>query len=714
MRTVSIPAKPFAFNAPLSKTALLAIDLQRDFLLPGVVGDTQTGTVLSSIQAILPACQQLLKLFRDLELPVIHTREGHRPDLSDCPSSKLQISAQASTPCEAIREIGIPGSRRPVRGEYGHDLHLAVTARPRELVVDKPGKGAFWNTNLLSELQALGVTHLVVMGVTTECSVTTTVREANDRGFECLVIEECTAGYNDTAFKAPSLDMLHRSDGLFGYVGTLTPIVAALSPLIPSRSCTTTKAWSLASPNSLSIPVLSAAYQSSSTTPGAVVTALHQRLLTHPQISSIFLHLIPLDSLLRTCSALKAAYPDPYSRPPLYGIPFSIKDSIDLNGVPTTAACPPLSYTPTTSSTIVNTLLSLGAILVGKTNLDQLATGLTGCRSPHGIPPIPFSPAHIPGGSSSGSCVSVSSGLVSFSVGTDTAGSGRVPAGFNGIVGFKPTKGTVSFRGVVTACESLDCISVATTSVRDSRTLWRLCRGFDAEDRWAKHYPSVPRHVEAFPTKFRVLVPPAETLEICSKDYRRLFSKAIEKMRGLGEEVVVDSAMWSVFEDAGKLLYDGTLVYERLAGMPKGWFEQNQELLHPVTREVFRKVTERKSTAEDVFRDLNQMMSLRRRSQQIFSASAGGVSVLMVPTAPVHPTIEEVAADPIGINSLLGTFSHFGNVLDLCAIAVPAGFYSKEMDGVTLNLPFGVTLLSSEGRDDVVLDLAERFEAAEV
>jgi len=184
---ISITAKPFAFRAPLARTALLAIDLQRDFLLPGGFGDVQSGTQLEAVQAIIPACQQLLQLCRDLRLPIVHTREGHVSDLSDCPSSKLWRSRQSPNPgkVKVIGELGLPESRLLIRGEHGHDLHEPVAPFPDELVIDKPGKGSFWNTGILEELQALDVTHLVVMGVTTECCVSTTVREANDRGFEC-------------------------------------------------------------------------------------------------------------------------------------------------------------------------------------------------------------------------------------------------------------------------------------------------------------------------------------------------------------------------------------------------------------------------------------------------------------------------------------------------------------------------------------------------
>ena len=183
---ISVPAKPFPFELPLARTALLAIDLQRDFLLPGGFGDVQSGTQLAAVQNIVPACEELLALFRDHSLPVVHTREGHLPDLSDCPTSKTSRSPTG----KKIGDEGLPKSRLLVRGEHGHNFHDPFTPLPDETVIDKPGKGAFWNTGLLEELRALAVTHLVIMGVTTECCVSTTVREANDRGFEC-----CTYPY---------------------------------------------------------------------------------------------------------------------------------------------------------------------------------------------------------------------------------------------------------------------------------------------------------------------------------------------------------------------------------------------------------------------------------------------------------------------------------------------------------------------------------------
>ncbi|KAI5817313.1 amidase signature domain-containing protein [Pyronema omphalodes] len=459
------------------------------------------------------------------------------------------------------------------------------------------------------------------------------------------------------------------------------------------------KPWDIQDKESLDIPVLSSAYASSSLTPTQLIEALHSRLSSTPGIEKIFLHLEPLSSLQSRALSLEAKYPQPDQRPPLYGIPFSIKDSIDVVSIPTSAACAALRYTPIISSPIVEKLLSLGCILIGKTNMDQLATGLTGCRSPFGIPPNARSPEHIPGGSSSGACVSVAAGLVSFALGSDTAGSGRVPAGFNGIVGFKPTKGTVSLKGVVKACEGFDCIAYECLSVGSARILWRLTRGFDMEDRMAKQRIATEIQVccvkEDVARKFSVAVPPGENLDVCSEHYRRGFKVAVERLQALGITVTeLSDKNWEVFEAAGKLLYEGSFIMERLAGLPKGWLDENIQSLHPVTQQVFQSARSRSCSAEDLFRDLHSMMSLRRQVQNLFKGKEG-FDLVMVPTTPMIPTIKEVEESPLKINTLLGTFSHAANVLDLCAITLPVG----SGDGP----PFSVTLMGAEREDAELL-----------
>ena len=245
-----------------------------------------------------------------------------------------------------------------------------------------------------------------------------------------------------------------------------------------------------------------------------------------------------------------------------------------------------------------------GALFVGKTNLDQLATGLTGARSPYGIPRSVFNAEYISGGSSSGNCVSVGAQLVSFSLATDTAGSGRVPAGFNGVVGYKPTRGLISARGVTPACLSLDCIALIAHNVSDAQTVWQICEAYDEEDRYARTtFPDIPVHsLGSWERSFSFAIPPPEALSACSPVFRRKFNEAVKLLQGInGRLRPID---WTPFEKAGQLLYDGTLVSERIAGLSDGWLEQYRDHLHPVIREIFEKVVARQSTAVEAYRDM--------------------------------------------------------------------------------------------------------------
>merc|ERR1712000_753268 len=249
---------------------------------------------------------------------------------------------------------------------------------------------------------------------------------------------------------------------------------------------------------------------------------------------------------------------------------------------------------------------------------------------------------HVSGGSSSGSAVSVGADLATFSLATDTAGSGRVPAGFNNVVGFKPTRGLISFQGVTPACLSLDCIALIAKTVEDARIVGQVCEGFDPNDRYARDTFPLPRHVNSIGPQrdaFHFGIPPPEVLEICSPTYRKLFNEAVQQLQGLGG--VLTSVNWDPFKKAGDLLYEGTFVSERLASLPDDFLEKNAQYLHPVILELFEKVVARQST------------------NQFASADRFGVDVLVVPTAPEHPTIEAMLADPINLNAKLGTFTHF-------------------------------------------------------
>lgn len=717
-QVLSIDAKPYAFTFSRRHTALLVIDMQRDFLLAKGFGEIQGGN-LKDVQACIAPMKKLLEACRSSGLTVVHTREGHVPDLSDCPSSKLVRQAAAPENAQHNLVIGDRGElgRLLVRGEYGHDIVDELKPLPGEVVIDKPGKGSFWNTTILHQLKARAITHLIVCGVTTECCFATSIREANDRGFECCGIEEATSGYNDVNFKGTSLDMIHWSQGLFGFIAHLQPLLDALSPFGNSISAahSTPPQTPPAFDGDLSIPSLQKAYRNG-LSPMTLIDAIYDKIEAYHKVdAAVWIHLVPREKALEEAKILSAKYSNRTALLPLFGIPFSVKDSIDIAGIPTTTACPPLAHVPCSSAFVYDKCVAEGAIFIGKTNLDQLATGLTGCRSPYGIPHSVFHKDYISGGSSSGNAVSVGANLVSFSLATDTAGSGRVPPGFNGVVGYKPTRGTISFRGITPACLSLDCVALTTQTVHDARTLWNILESYDPLDPYAKPRIAFERHINSIGPQahtFKFGIPPPEALAICSFVHRRLFYETVKRLQDMGGKLLpID---WSPFQKAGELLYDGTFVSERLASLPDNWLAQNRTVLHPVIVELMDKVVARHSTAVDAYRDMQAKALYTRQAEQVFAYAATGIDVLVVPTAPTHWKIKEVLADPIKKNSMLGEFTHCGNVLDLCGVAVPAGTYPvKELSGCEEDqgvLPFSVTFLSGSRLDAEMLEIARRFD----
>jgi allophanate hydrolase len=517
--------------------------------------------------------------------------------------------------------------------------------------------------------------------------------------------------------------MIHWSQGLFGFVGDLQPLTDSLTPFLPAKALDKSAATPPQTPPSwdgdLSIGALTAAYKNG-LSPLTVVDAIYNRIEAYHAIDSgVWITLETREAAIAQAENLISKFSDRSKLPVLFGVPFSVKDSIDVKGVPTTTACPPLAFVPPTSAVVYEKCIAEGAIYIGKTNLDQLATGLSGCRSPYGIPHSVFNKNYISGGSSSGNAVSVGAHLVSFSLATDTAGSGRVPAALNGVVGYKPTRGTVSFQGVTPACLSLDCCSFMATTVEDVRTVWQVCEGYDADDRYAKETPPLLRHVNSIGPQVKTFnfgIPPPEALSMCNPVYRRLFNEAVKKLQSIGGVLVeID---WSPFDKAGNLLYEGTFVSERMASLPDGWLETNRDHLHPVIREIFETVASRQSTAVQAYRDLQAKALYTRQASQIFSYGPKGISVLLVPSTTTHWTIEEMLADPIKRNSALGYFTHSGNVLDLTGVAVPASEYSvNELTGSSESsadskLPFGVTFLGGSRTDYEVLEIARRFTEA--
>ncbi len=397
----------------------------------------------------------------------------------------------------------------------------------------------------------------------------------------------------------------------------------------------------------------------------------------------------------RSAALAAAAKADPGSiaRLPLYGIPFAVKDNIDVAGMPTTAACPAFSYTPSQSAPVVERLLDAGAVLIGKTNLDQFATGLVGTRSPFGVPRNPFDARYIPGGSSSGSAVAVSAGLVSFALGTDTAGSGRVPAAFNNIVGLKPTRGLLSTRGVVPACRSLDCVSVFALTAGDAAAVLDVVAAFDPGDPLSR--PSPAKAPTQFAPQFGFGVPVARDLEFFGDDEAAaLFASAIEAIENAGGTAV--EIRFAPFRDAGRLLYEGPWVAERLHAIEQ-LLDINPEALLPVTRAIIERG--RSYSAIDAFRAQYDLAVLRREAERELRK----IDCLLLPTTGTIYEVTAVAAEPVRLNSNLGLYTNFANLLDLSALALPAGFRRN-------GLPFGISLLAPAFADQALLDLGTRLE----
>ena len=537
--------------------------------------------------------------------------------------------------------------------------------------------------------------------------MTTTLRECNDRGYECCILSDCTTGFN-AEHVATSMDIICSQDGLFGFVSHSSDLFPALAelPKVPSTAPVPLEKLP-------PINELAHLYKRKAITPIDVVNLIHDMIRKYEDVDpSVWITRETREACLKSARELMDKYADK-PLPPLYGVPFSVKDSIDVAGVQTSAACPSFAYTPLANAPVIQHLLDAGGIYIGKANLDQLATGLSGYRSPYGVPRSVYSSRHISGGSSSGSAVSVGAGLVSFALGTDTAGSGRVPACFNGVVGLKPTKGTLSARGVVPACKTLDTVTVVAPSVREARKIWQILDRHDRDDPFAKPPQSLPtwhadfRGVSA--GGFTFAVPPAQYLKTCSSEYRDLFAKAIQTLQSRGGRLVeVD---YAIFDEAGELLYNGSLLHERMACIGMEFLEANLDSLHPVTKELFSRALAAAPTAHQVFQDQIRQKTLTWKAQQTFDVLNGGIDTLVVPTTPRHPTVKEMEADPISLNSELGTFTHFGNVVDLCGISVPAGEYQTK-DGSGAKLPFGVTLLGGSGYDAKILDIAALCESA--
>lgn len=379
---------------------------------------------------------------------------------------------------------------------------------------------------------------------------------------------------------------------------------------------------------------------------------------------------------------------------PLWGIPFVVKDNIDVAGLETTAACPDFAHVANTDAFVVSRLKDAGAILVGKANLDQFATGLVGVRSPYPVPRNAIDPDLVPGGSSSGSAVAVARGIVAFSLGTDTAGSGRVPAALNNIVGLKPTLGALSSGGVVPACRTLDTISIFAMTVAEAFEIHGIAAGFDPLDAYSR--PAPVRSLNAMHPGIRIGVPDETTLDTRGdRAQAEHFRETLVRLRTAGASVTeID---FEPFLAVARMLYEGAWLAERVSAVGTRLVDA-PETLHPTTRAVLEPGL--KLTAVDAFEGMYRLKALARRCEELME----DVDVLCVPTIPTVVTLAEIAADPIGPNSMLGTYTNFVNLLDLCGIAVPTG---PRGDG----RPGSLTVLGRRGDDHLAASVALAIEA---
>ncbi|MGJ5176122.1 allophanate hydrolase [Bradyrhizobium oligotrophicum] len=433
-----------------------------------------------------------------------------------------------------------------------------------------------------------------------------------------------------------------------------------------------------------------AAHRAGLMTPRDTVARTFARIRAHND-AAIFISLRDEADALAEAEALAAK---DTAALPLCGVPVAIKDNIDVAGLPTTAACPAFAYTPARDSTAVARLRAAGAIIIGKTNLDQFATGLVGVRSPYGIPNNPVRADLVPGGSSSGSAVAVSAGLVPLSLGTDTAGSGRVPAMLNNIVGLKPSLGMISTAGLVPACRTLDCISVFALTVDDAVAALSVMAAPDALDPFSRDRPLAA--VTTFPQGVKLGIPrPDQLIFFGDKAAEAAFGAAAARFVKLGAELVEFDL--EPFYETARLLYEGPWVAERYLVI-RDLLASDPDAIHPVTREIT--IGGARGSAADTFAALYRLQALRKVAERTFAH----VDALLLPTAPTAYTTAEVLADPILLNSRLGTYTNFVNLLDLCGLAVPAAIRD---DGI----PFGITLLAPAGRDAALASLGRAFHA---
>lgn len=435
-------------------------------------------------------------------------------------------------------------------------------------------------------------------------------------------------------------------------------------------------------------------YQSGELTPELVLQEIRERSAEFEN-HNVWIHLLTEAEQAKWFDALKTK---PIDTHPLWGIPFAIKDNIDLAGIPTTAACPEFGFVPERSAQVVQQLIDAGAIPVGKANLDQFATGLNGTRSPYGPGRNAFDPDYISGGSSAGSATAVALGLSSFSLGTDTAGSGRVPAGFNNLVGVKPTRGLLSATGMLPACRTLDCMTIFALTTDDAAQVLGIAEGFDETDAYSRSniFSNSARSYgwRKGPLKIGIIAP-AQLKFFGSEDYALAYQQALETLAS-DTDISCVEIDFGPFDEAARLLYEGPWVAERyLACQPL--IDQNSEAIHPVVRSIVDKGKD--PSAHALFTAQYRLQALKVQALK----SLEGVDCLLTPSSGKHFSIDEMLAEPMRHNSELGYYTNFMNLFDMAAVALPAKMTESGM-------PFGITISSTGFSDRALLSIANRFE----
>ncbi|KAJ0420582.1 amidase signature domain-containing protein [Aspergillus carlsbadensis] len=533
------------------------------------------------------------------------------------------------------------------------------------------------------------------------CCVTTTIRECNDRGFECCLLSDCTDGF-DAQMVTTAMDTICAQDGLFGFVGDSSDFLEQTGDYTPADPTVPEEVLP-------SIPQLVRKYREGTEDPIRIVNMVYDRVEQYMEKDpTLWSHIQSREDVLAATQALAARYSeDKYNVPPLFGVPFAVEDTIDVAGIPTMAAC--AAYTPDAAAPVVQALLDSGAIFIGRLRVDQLAVELLGCNS----------------GSSSGAAVAVGAGLVPFTLATDTTGDSLISGGLSGVVTFKTTKGTISTQGIAPVCPSQDTISIMARSTKDARRVWlQLQKADNTNEPYAKPFASLPTwHIDArdprpWKDKFRFAVPPAALLdEVCSPVDRALFNAAIEMLRGCGGTLVdIDH---EPFETTRKLVASDNeagaslLVLEHMAATGAESISDNLSTLHPRSQKIYKHHLSTSIKPWTILQAQARQAECTRKVQALFDPlNPDGIDILVVSSTPVNPTLgdseREMAAETL--DPKVAGFTSAINVLDLCAVGVNAG--SIPESGSSPDLPFGVAFIGGMGYDARVLELARCFEEA--